>query len=55
MELTKKEMKRVIVALKREIDFVLKYSEEGADEADELTNLLNKFKTYHNGGENNEQ
>jgi len=49
MELTKKEMKQVIVALEREIDFVLKYSETG--EVGELTDLINKFKIYINRGE----
>ena len=48
MELTKEEMKRVIVALEREIDFVLKYSETG--EAGELIDLINKFKIYLNRG-----
>ncbi len=48
MELTKEEMKKVIVALEREIDFVLKYSKTG--EVGELTDLINKFKIYINRG-----
>ena len=48
MELTKEEMKRVIIALEREIDFVLKYSETG--EVGELIDLINKFKIYLNRG-----
>ena len=59
MELTKEEMKQVIFALEREYDYERWDPEHDYAEADcpyegyELADLINKFKTYLKGGENN--
>ena len=61
MELTKEEMKKVIFALEREQEYERWDPQHDYAEADcpyewhDITDLITKFKTYLEGGENNEQ